>query len=110
MKKIFAAILMVCAFTGAVADQRAPFGTDTLSTTQKLCYSLGNIGYDSVVNADAGVPIEEALLNNKVDGSISLLVSNVVAGAYKWDHSPHEYAMAVYKNCTEMLPEATEDM
>ena len=71
------------------------------------CYADAQIGYDSVINARLGMPVEQALdiadysrgpLPERPRYSTELL--NLILTAYLWDASPHEYSRAVFYNCT----------
>ena len=82
---------------------RPSFGTDSLDEFQKVCYSLGMIGYDAVVNKDEGIPLDAALAIAEIENEMSPLLYNVVTQAYQWQYSPHEFSIHVYGWCTALF-------
>lgn len=112
MKKLLTIGLLLFIGTAQAGQDghRDAFGTDSLTSTQRLCYSLGTIGHDTVVNADSGVSPYDALMSAEIDGGMSVMLTNVILNAYKWQASPHEYAIKVYTDCTQALPDKEERM
>ena len=79
-----------------------------MEPNQQVCYALGNIGFDAVKNADAGVPKNEAMQLALIEGGLSPLIAKVVNDAYSWAASPHEYAIRVYSHCMTIFDDTVK--
>jgi len=97
--------LIVLLFTASVmASDKHFFDTTGLSPKEKACHATAMIGFDSVVNAGAGLEPEASfvLIDKFVNGTIKesdIPLIKVVLGAYRWKGSPHTYAIKVYGKC-----------
>ena len=79
---------------------------EALSAHQQECFATAMIGYDYVVNSRVGVPIERALNTVTVDNRSPLIrdtfkyeLKTVVENAYRWQNTPHMYAVKVLHDC-----------
>ena len=70
------------------------------------CYAVAMVGYDSVINSNLGVPLDQVidtfLTNN--DGMQTLEIYQdflllVVMEAYQWEGTPHMYAVKTIYQC-----------
>lgn len=77
-----------------------------LTQHEDECYAVSMVGYDSVINSDLGVPLDQVidtfLTNN--DGMQTLEIYQdflllVVMEAYHWEGTPHMYAVRTMYRC-----------
>ncbi|MDH5256963.1 MAG: hypothetical protein OEX07_03115 [Gammaproteobacteria bacterium] len=77
-----------------------------LSGMEEACYSVSMVGYDTVINSDLGLPLDE-VIDSMVTNNNSLQTLDiyedylllVVMEAYNWDGSPHTYAVKTMFQC-----------
>lgn len=77
-----------------------------LGQHESECYSVAMVGYDSVINSDLGVPLDQVIdtfLQNS-DGMQTLEIYQdylllVVMEAYQWEGTPHMYAVRTMYQC-----------
>ena len=77
-----------------------------LGQHEEECYAVAMVGYDSVINSDLGVPLDqviETFLNHN-DSVQTIEIYReflllVVMEAYQWDGTPHMYAVKTLYNC-----------
>lgn len=77
-----------------------------LSEAEEACYSVAMVGYDTVINSDLGLPLDE-VIDTMVTNNNSLQTLEiyedylllVVMDAYNWDGSPHTYAVKTMFQC-----------
>jgi len=73
---------------------------------EQVCFAAAMIGYDNVINSRVGVPFSSALSVVSVNVESPIIedtykfeLHKIVAGAYVWEHSPHEYAVKTLFQC-----------
>lgn len=107
MKPVYAVLIAILpplalpllAAAPAAADEGAP-----------VCYSYAIVGYDMVINAQLGVPPEQAVglaaKPAQPDGEqqFSIPVLKLVLGAYAWRGGPDDYATQVMNRCAQQSP------
>lgn len=87
------------------SDHQDFFDVVGLSESQRLCYNLSMIGFDSVINVRSGLLPEHAfnLIENHIDGEpvneVDIPMLRVVLDAYRWNKSPHTYAIKTFAEC-----------
>lgn len=77
-----------------------------LGQHESECYSVSMVGYDSVINKNLGVPLDEVIdtfISNN-DGMETLEIYQdflllVVMEAYQWEGTPHMYAVKTMYQC-----------
>ncbi len=78
----------------------------TLSQSEEECYAVAMVAYDTVINADLGLPLDE-IIDSMVKNGTSMNTIDiyqdylilVVMEAYNWEGSPHTYAVKTLYNC-----------
>lgn len=77
-----------------------------LDQHEEECYSVAMVGYDSVINSNLGVPLDEVintfLTNNDSVQTLEIyqeFLLLVVMEAYRWDGTPHMYAVKTIYQC-----------
>jgi len=95
---LMAAMLLTLAFGSASASG--------LSEAEEACYSVSMVGYDTVINSDLGLPLDEVIdtmvTNNDTLQTLDIYQDYlllVVMEAYNWDGSPHTYAVKTMFQC-----------
>ncbi len=81
-----------------------------LSDEEQACYSVSMVGYDSVINSDLGLPLDE-VIDSMVSNNSSFQTLDiyqdylllVVMDAYNWDGSPHTFAVKSMFQCAKKL-------
>ena len=102
---ILAAILLSFSFGNVSAA-----GGSGLSEVEQACYSVSMVGYDTVINSDLGLPLDE-VIDSMVTNNDNLQTLDIyqdyllliVMDAYNWEGSPHTYAVKVMFNCAAKL-------
>ena len=77
-----------------------------LNDMEQACYSVSMVAYDTVINSDLGLPLDE-VIDSMVTNNNSLQTLDiyedylllVVMDAYNWDGSPHTYAVKTMFQC-----------
>ncbi len=80
--------------------------SSALNQHEQECYSVAMVGYDSVINSNLGVPLDEVIdtfVSNN-DGMNTLEIYReflllVVMEAYQWEGTPHMYAVRTMYRC-----------
>jgi len=83
------------------------FGS-ALGQHEDECYAVAMVGYDSVINKNLGLPLDEVIntfVSNN-DGMQTLEIYQdflllVVMEAYQWEGTPHMYAVKTIYQCAE---------
>lgn len=77
-----------------------------LGEHEEECYSIAMVGYDSVINSNLGVPLDEVIstmvTNNDSIQTIDIYqdyLMFVVMDAYNWRGTPHTYAVKTLYKC-----------
>ncbi|MDX1810524.1 MAG: hypothetical protein R3240_01135 [Gammaproteobacteria bacterium] len=76
-----------------------------LDEHESECYSVSMVGYDSVINSNLGVPLDEVIntfVTNNDAPSLPIFQDYlllVVMDAYQWDGTPHMYAVKTMYQC-----------
>ena len=99
---ILAAMLLSLGFGSVSASSGGP----GLNEMEQACYSVSMVGYDTVINSDLGLPLDE-VIDSMVTNNNSLQTLDiyedylllVVMDAYNWDGSPHTYAVKTMFKC-----------
>jgi len=81
-----------------------------LSEGEEACYSVSMVAYDTVINSDLGLPLDE-VIDSMVTNNNSLQTLDiyedylllVVMDAYNWEGSPHTYAVKTMFQCAAKL-------
>ena len=83
----------------------ASYGS-ALGQHEEECYSVSMVGYDSVINKNLGVPLDEVidtfLTNNDSSQTLEIyqdFLLLVVMEAYQWQGTPHMYAVKTMYRC-----------
>ena len=79
-----------------------------LNDEEGACYNVAMVGYDTVINSDLGLPLDE-VIETMVTNNDSLQTLDiyqdylllVVMEAYNWDGSPHTYAVKTMYQCAK---------
>ena len=111
LSTILVLLLSGCAVSSPQLKEVAPqarltvntFGATSMSESQVLCYAVGNVGFDAVINASNGISIETMLELIDPDNPIAYMLDNTIKFAYVWEHSPHELGMYAYARCLHYL-------
>lgn len=85
-------------------------GGSGLTEVEQACYSVSMVGYDTVINSDLGLPLDEVIdsmvTNNNVLQTLDIYQDYlllVVMDAYNWEGSPHTYAVKTMFHCAAKL-------
>ena len=103
MLRRYVLTLAVMILTFGVGNANATIG---LSEAEGACYSVSMVGYDTVINSDLGLPLDE-VIDSMVTNNNSLQTLDiyedylllVVMEAYNWEGSPHTYAVKTMFQC-----------
>ncbi len=78
----------------------------SLNQHEEECYAVAMVGYDTVINSDLGLPLDEVIstmvMNNNSFETIDIyqdFLLLVVMEAYNWEGSPHSYAVKTIYQC-----------
>jgi len=79
-----------------------------LAGGEEACYSVAMVGYDTVINSDLGLPLDEVIetmvTNNNSLQTLEIYEDYlllVVMDAYNWEGSPHTYAVKTMYHCAQ---------
>ena len=79
--------------------------SDSLNQHEEECYAVAMVAYDTVINSNLGLPLDE-IINSMVENSsedTSVIFQDflmlVVMDAYNWKGSPHTYAVKALYQC-----------
>ena len=78
------------------------------------CYAIAMVAYDTVINSNLGLPLDE-IINSMVENSSATNTIDiyqdflllVVMDAYIWEGSPHTYAVKAFSKCAAQHNEIT---
>ncbi|MDH3325261.1 MAG: hypothetical protein OEM38_00925 [Gammaproteobacteria bacterium] len=79
-----------------------------LSDSEQACYAVSMVGYDTVINSDLGMPLDQVIdsmvTNNNALQTLDIYQDYlflVVMDAYNWEGSPHTYAVKTMYQCAK---------
>ena len=78
-----------------------------LGQHESECYSVAMVGYDSVINSNLGLPLDQVINtlvehNNDTENTLEIYreyLLLVVMEAYQWEGTPHMYAARTMYHC-----------
>ncbi len=102
MRSVSILIIGLIVLSVSVASASA----SALDSHAEECYAVSMVGYDSVINASLGVPLDEVIntfLENNTEVQSLEIYQNflllVVMDAYQWGGTPHMYAASTMYQC-----------
>lgn len=79
---------------------------EELTENERVCFGVGMVGYDSVINAKIGVPPEDTLHlvkdypNLPIDHPLNKIpMLTTILSAYLWKGTPHSYSIDILNKC-----------
>jgi len=86
----------------------------SLTAEQEQCYAVAMVGYDSVINSNLNVPLDQVIMSmvtHNDDAQVADIYRDyllfVVMDAYNWKGSAHTYAVKTLFNCASHRSEVT---
>jgi len=79
--------------------------SSTLNQHEEECYAVAMVAYDTVINSNLGLPLDEiidSMVKNNSPDTIDIyqdFLMLVVMDAYNWQGSPHTYAVKALFQC-----------
>lgn len=79
--------------------------SSSLNQHEEECYAVAMVAYDTVINSNLGLPLDEiidSMVKNNSPDTIDIyqdFLMLVVMDAYNWQGSPHTYAVKALYQC-----------
>jgi len=79
--------------------------SSSLSQHEEECYAVAMVAYDTVINSNLGLPLDEiidSMVANNSPDTIDIyqdFLMLVVMDAYNWQGTPHTYAVKALFQC-----------
>jgi len=79
--------------------------SSSLNQHEEECYAVAMVAYDTVINSNLGLPLDEiidSMVENNSSETIDIyqdFLMLVVMDAYNWKGSPHTYAVRALFQC-----------